>query len=70
MLLLKNISLKTEIIMFLNSLKIVFIFTKKIKTNLQLENLFFFSVIYFVTNPTQRDHTHACLLAVLPHSGA
>ncbi|EGF14959.1 hypothetical protein HMPREF9386_0803 [Streptococcus sanguinis SK330] len=41
MLLLKNISLKAEIIMFLNSLKIVFIFTKKIKTNLQLENLFF-----------------------------
>lgn len=41
MLLLKNISLKTKIIMFLNSLKIVFIFTKKIKTNLQLENLFF-----------------------------
>jgi len=31
MLLLKNISLKAEIIMFLNSLKIVFIFTKKIK---------------------------------------
>jgi len=31
MLLLKNISLKAEIIIFLNSLKIVFIFTRKIK---------------------------------------
>ena len=69
MLLLKNISLKAEIIMFLNSLKILFIFTKKIKNKSSVRKSVFLNVIYFVTNLTQRDHTHACLLAVLPHSG-
>ena len=44
-------------------------FEKKKQISTQKTCFYKYTLVTKNTNPTQRDHTHACLLAVLLHSG-